>query len=108
MPEPVAWTVTVGGDFANCIEITHCKEDAEAQYEESTAGGFDSLYMLRSLITTDQAEAYAQARVNEALEEAAKVAMNGPITADMIDSDSAKALAFHVSARIRALKKEQP
>lgn len=55
------------------------------------------------LITTAQADAYAQAVRREALEEAAKVAMNGPITADMLDSDSAKALAFHVSARIRSL-----
>jgi len=34
-----------------------------------------------ALITTEQAEAYAAARVREALEDAAKVAMNAPINA---------------------------
>lgn len=45
----VAWSVTVGSDYKNCIEITHCKEDAVAQYEESTAGGFESIYTLHEL-----------------------------------------------------------
>jgi len=47
--EPVAWSVTVGNKFSNCIEITHCKEDAIAQYKESTRGGFESIYTLHNL-----------------------------------------------------------
>jgi len=47
--EPVAWTVTVGDDFKNCIEITHCKDNAAAQYEELTTGGFESIYRIRPL-----------------------------------------------------------
>ena len=47
--EPVAWSVTVGNKFENCIEITHCKKDAVAQYEESTAGGFESIYTIHEL-----------------------------------------------------------
>ncbi|MNL42424.1 hypothetical protein D3C87_1648780 [compost metagenome] len=43
---------------------------------------------------------------NAALEEAEKVALNAPITADMLDSDDAKALAFHTHARICALKSQ--
>lgn len=47
--EPVAWSVTAGKDYRNCIEITHCKSDALAQYEESTKGGFESIYTLHHL-----------------------------------------------------------
>jgi hypothetical protein len=50
--EPVAWSVTVGKDYKNCIEITHCKSDALAQYEELTKGGFESIYTLHQLYTT--------------------------------------------------------
>ncbi|MHA3905177.1 hypothetical protein ACTPOE_16855 [Castellaniella sp. WN] len=58
-----------------------------------------------SVITTDQAEACANARVREALEQAAKVAMNAPITADMLDSGDAKAVCFHASTRILMLRR---
>lgn len=47
--EPVAGSVTVGNDYKNCIEITHCESDAIAQYEASTEGGFESLYTLHKL-----------------------------------------------------------
>jgi hypothetical protein len=53
--EPVAWPVTVGDDFKNCIEITHCKEDAVAEYERAIAGGFESIYRIRPLFTAPQA-----------------------------------------------------
>lgn len=65
------------------------------------------LKLIGSLYSSEKMEAYAEARVREALEEAAKVAMNAPITSDMLDSDSAKAVAFHTSARIRALIKKE-
>ncbi|MEN4918230.1 hypothetical protein ABE485_06125 [Achromobacter spanius] len=39
-----------------------------------------------------------------ALEEAAKVALNAPITADMLDSEDAKAVAVHTHALICVLK----
>lgn len=58
--EPVAWSVTVGDDFANCIEITHCKEDAYAKYEASTAGGFESVYRIRPLYTRPAPQPYDQ------------------------------------------------
>ncbi|RIQ51027.1 hypothetical protein [Bordetella avium] len=58
--------------------------------------------------TTDQMEAYAAAKMREALEEAANIAINAPITADMLDSDGAKAVSFHASARIRALIPSTP
>lgn len=47
--EPVAWSITVGDKFENCIEITHCKDDAIAQYEVSTEGGFESIYTFHNL-----------------------------------------------------------
>jgi len=52
--EPVAWSVTVGKEHKNCIEITYCKADAVAQYEASTAGGFESIYALHELFSKPQ------------------------------------------------------
>lgn len=103
MPEPAAWAVTVGENFANCIEITHCKEDAEAQYEASTEGGYESLYMLRELITTTQAEAYKDACVREALEEAAGIADREHFGGQHDDDLSWTGCAAHIAHAIRSL-----
>lgn len=46
---------------------------------------------------------HTEARVREALEKAARVVMDAPITADMVNDDGAKALAIHANARIRDL-----
>lgn len=47
--DPVAWSVTVGDDYRNCIEISHCKEDVIAQYEQSTKGGLKASTAFTSL-----------------------------------------------------------
>jgi hypothetical protein len=52
--EAVAWSVTVGGRFDCCIEITHCESDARAQYHEVTKDGFESLYQIHPLYTRPQ------------------------------------------------------
>jgi hypothetical protein len=43
---------------------------------------------------------------NAAIEESANTAFNAPITADMLDSDDAKAVALHAASRIRTLKSQ--
>ncbi len=53
--EAVAWSVTVGDDYKNCIEISHCESDVVAQYEESIAGGFESIYTLHKLYAAPKA-----------------------------------------------------
>lgn len=99
MPEPVACLWIKGGVVVNAFNRPPCLHDGDPRNEYFIKKGFTE----EPLITTDQAEAYAATKVREALDAAAKVAMNAPITADMLDSDSAKAVAFHTSARIRAL-----
>ena len=53
--DAVAWSVTVGNDYKNCIEISHCESDVVAQYEESTSGGFESIYTLHKLYAAPKA-----------------------------------------------------
>lgn len=65
MPEPVAWRIrfAVSGDFDQIDYHSHnAIGDYRAIYPDATS---------TPLITTDQAEAYAAAKVREALEEAA-------------------------------------
>ena len=40
--EPVAWSVTAGKELRNCIEITHNKSEAIAQYKASIAASTGS------------------------------------------------------------------
>ena len=58
--DAVAWSVTVGNDYKNCIEISHCESDVVAQYEESTSGGFESIYTLHKLYAAPKALAPEQ------------------------------------------------
>jgi hypothetical protein len=45
----VAWSLTVGGEFKNCVEITHIEADARGRYERISRGGFGGLYTLHEL-----------------------------------------------------------
>jgi len=47
--EAVAWSLTVGGEFKNCVEITHIEADARGRYERISRGGFGGLYTLHEL-----------------------------------------------------------
>lgn len=76
-----------------------CQDDVYDPEETGTIG--------RPFVFVDQAEAYADARVREALEEAAKTVMDAPITAGMLDDGGAKALAIHANSRIRALIQQE-
>lgn len=60
------------------------------------------------LYAASQVQALLADERRKTLEAASKAALNGPITADMMDSDSAKAVSFHISARIRALIDKEP
>jgi len=44
--KPVAWAVVVGENMQNTIHITVHEEEAQGEYEASTAGGFESVYNL--------------------------------------------------------------
>lgn len=99
MPEPLAWMF----DEANQIgrlstRLCWARHGVPPAYGQNHKG----------LVTVETAEAYAAARVREALEEAASLAMNAPISAEMLDSEGAKAASFHASARIRALIPSTP
>jgi len=87
MPEPVAYLI----DWPEEPELGIYFSEEENNFASS-----------RPLITTDQAEAYAVARVNEALEalEMADAMLSG---ANM----NAEVVERKVKAAIRALKKEQ-
>lgn len=98
MPEPVAWMLecqTLTGDTSWKLSW---EQSGESVCHRLTGENYE-----KALITTDQAEAYAEDRVRVALEAAAKVAMGAPITADMLDSEDAKAVCFHAASKIRAL-----
>ena len=82
MPEPVAYLVDWPDEIELGLYFSEEKNDSARS---------------RPLITTEQAEAYAQAVRDEALEEAAKRAEN-------MHHDSAP---YWVALRIRGLKKEQ-
>lgn len=119
MPEPTAWMLalqTMGGDVG-----------WKLSWSQSGAGVCNRLSGKsheKPLITTDQAEAYAQARVNKTLETIAQLAhekSNDALKQRIHDADEdeendqaynlgqcAQALAFTIMEReIRALKKEQ-
>lgn len=78
MPEPVAWWNP---------RKDNASTDPVHRHNDS----------FKSLITTEQAEAYAQARVNEALDEAVKIA-------ETMHPDTSP---LWVGAAIHRLKKEQ-
>lgn len=99
LPEPLAWMF----DEANQIgglstRLCWARHGVPPAYGQNHKG----------LVTLEMAEAYAAAKVREALEDAAHVAMNAPISTDMLDSEGAKAASFHASARIRALIPSTP
>jgi hypothetical protein len=48
---PVAWAVTVGDSITNAFFITIDKDEAEAEFAESTKGGYEDLYRIQPLYT---------------------------------------------------------
>lgn len=105
MPEPVAWMLaiqTMGGGIG-----------WKLSWSQSGAGVCTRLAgesNEKPLITTDQAETYAQARVNEVLEEAAKECEqpSDGYVYTCADAGVASSALFRAAKAIRALKtKEQ-
>lgn len=98
MPEPVAWRIrfAVSGDFDQIDYHSHnAIGDYRAIYPDATS---------TPLITTDQAEAYAAAKVREALEEAAQACEARIGTGSPgIDTGDCDAEATECAAAIRAL-----
>lgn len=107
MPQPVVWRVRYP-DTPGMI----------GQYPWSYAesmpkSGFNPLYEIETLITTKQAEAYATARVREALEEATQISQTfsdvykvraaGASESDARDLDVCAAIADEIADAIRAL-----
>lgn len=81
---------------------------AALDYLQTRAEGYEQIPDLRE-IRDRMRERHCQLQKihDAALEDAAAIAMDAPITADMTDSDDAKAVAFHAAARIRRLKHER-
>lgn len=100
MPEPVARQFQDrAGKWYGFIDQRH--------YENTLA---DGTWPIRNLITTTQAEAYADARVREALEEAYQSAreVEEKLLADHLQHVSGPAAANYVANRIRALLPSTP
>ena len=98
MPEPVAYAI-----FAENGNIRLWST------EPRDLPDLDSLGPMRQLITTNQAEAYADARVREALEEAAQTCEARIGTGDAgIDTSDCDEEAQECAVAIRALIPKEP